>query len=254
MQEFFQDAEVKLAELWELLAERELGIIPGPRSRKDVTDGTDLRVDFVYEEATPEPVALEVTSIPLGELRAAHRAGDRWSAQLDDTVKSERLGTWVVHFSAHSNIRDLSDEILEILRSQPRAGTIRDPRDRFTLMRRESQEDEQNGVYFMGVSTKAFSISGFSRDLLGATLSNAAKLGETRPRRTHLIVNVGLHKSLDPTKTLVPPSPIQAPPLAAIDWIWITFHTDPKGFSDREWIWWAQPGDEEWKTHSGQLL
>ena len=252
MHHFFADPEDKLAELFEILVEGKLKIVPGARTRKDVTDGTDLRVDFVYDLASPDPLALEVTSIPLGELLAAHKAGDRWSSELDETVRSEKLGRWVIHFSAHSKIRELSDEILEILRSQPTQDTLQNPDRRFTLMRRPPEGVEENGVYFMGVSTRAFSITGFSRELLGAAISNATKLRETRPRQTHLMVNVGLHKSRDSTNTLVPPSPDQVPPLAAIDWIWVTFHTDPKG-SDREWVWWARPGDDEWNTHTGEL-
>ena len=56
-----------------------LEIVPGPRTRKDATNGSDLRVDFVYGDATPEPIALEVTTIPMGDLNAAHAAGDKWS-------------------------------------------------------------------------------------------------------------------------------------------------------------------------------
>ena len=246
------DPEKQLANLFEKLVSLKLDVDPGPRTRKDVTDGTDLRVDFVYEEAIPHPLALEVTSIPLGELRAAHRAGDRWSRDLDKAVRSEGLGRWVVHFSAHTNIRELSDEILEVLRSQPGDKTIRDPARRFTLMRRPV-EDDGDGVYFIGVSTRASVITGFSRDLLEVALSNAKKLEETRPRQTHLMVHVGLHMSQDPTNTLVPPSSDQVPSLAAIDWIWVTFHVDPNGMRDREWVWWAQPGDDEWNTHRGEL-
>lgn len=248
----FFDPEEQLADLFETVVQQKLDITPGTRTRKDVTDGTDLRVDFVYDEAQPEPLALEVTSIPLSELLAAHSAGDRWSRSLDETVKAEELGRWVVHFSAHSNIREQSDRIVDVLRSSPNEDIVRDPDDKFTLMRRQPEEGEAHGIYFMGVSTNAFSMTGFSNQLRGVALSNAQKLEETRPRQSHLIVHAGMHLSRDPANTLVPPSPDQVPPMASIDWVWVTFLTQPED-SAREWLWWARPGDDEWNTHAGNL-
>lgn len=58
MVHLFFDPEEQLAELFETLVQRKLDTTPGTRTRKDVADGTDLRVDFVYDEALAATAAI----------------------------------------------------------------------------------------------------------------------------------------------------------------------------------------------------
>lgn len=246
-------SEDRLAELFEDLVYQTLKVVPGPRTRKDATDGSDLRVDFVYEDASPGPLALEVTTIPMGELKAAHAAGDKWSRSLDDRVKSERLGHWDLFLSAHIQVKDHLNEIIEVIQSAPDQA-YRDPAGRFRLWRAQPESaGEEHGVQFMGVMTRGFAIEGFSQELLQTVMDNAEKLNEARPRQTHLIVQVGLSRSPDPTFTLVPSEPDALEVLSAVDWIWVVFSTGGEGMGDRPWAWWAQPGDYEWRFQIGPL-
>ena len=129
-------SEERLAQLFEDLVHEKLQVVPGPRTRRDATDGSDLRVDFVYEDASPRPLALEVTTIPMVELKAAQVAGDKWSSRLDDLVKSERLGRWNLFLSAHIQVKDHLNEIVEVIRSTP-GDVYNDPYKRFHLWREQ---------------------------------------------------------------------------------------------------------------------
>ncbi|MCH8983823.1 MAG: hypothetical protein IH943_06920 [Acidobacteria bacterium] len=245
----FEPTEEVIAELFEELIQSHFDVTVGLRTRKDATDGSDLRVDFVYEEAQPQPLALEVTSLPTGWLFAAHSAGEKWTSKLDEIAKSERLGLWRIHYSAETDIKQLVDVVADVLR-QPNADEYRDPENRFSLSRTQS---DTHGVAYLGVMGGVTGIGGFSADLLNTALDNAVKLSEARPRQTHLIVRVALNRSRDQTLTLVPPNPEQLPQLAHIDWIWVVFNTDSQGMGDRPWAWWARPGNNVWNVQIGSL-
>ena len=245
----FDPTEEVVAALFEELIQAKLDVTVGPRTRKDVTDGSDLRVDFVYEEAQPRPLALEVTSLPTGDLFAAHSAGEKWTSKLDEIAKTEKLGAWSIHYSAEVDIKQLVDVVADVLR-QVEENKHRDPENRFTLMRTDS---DTHGVVHLGVIGGVVRIEGFSADLLETALDNATKLGEARPRQTHLVIRVALNRSREQTLTLVPPDPVQIPELAYIDWIWVVFNTESKGMGDRPWAWWAQPGYTEWNVQIGSL-
>lgn len=246
----FDDPEVQLAELFELLINVKFGVIPGPRTREDATDGAGLRVDFVYDHASASPIALEATGMSLGELQASHPSETHWSRSIDEAVKSEQLGSWIVHFSATSKVDALQHPVIESLRSR-RGDAYYDSEGRFVLLRNEAGTED--GIHFFG-STQPERVSGFSRELLVTTVSNAGKLRAARPRSTHLIVLVGRNRSRDPSLTLVPPSSEIVPPLSAIDYIWVTFHNDREGLEGAQpWLWWARPGDKRWETQIGPL-
>ncbi len=246
----FDDPEVQLAELFELLVQEKFDVVPGPRTRKDASDGTDLRVDFVYESSSSKPIALEATGMPLGELQAAQPSDMHWSGAIDEVVKAEQLGSWIVHFSGASATDVLVDAVIESLRSRV-GDAYFDSDGRFTLLRNEAGGGDE--VFFFGPSQPT-AVTGFSRSLLVTAVANAAKLKGARPRSTHLIVLVGRNRSRDPSLTLVPPSSENAPPMAAIDYVWVTFHTGSEGIEDSHpWVWWAQPGDHRWETHVGPL-
>lgn len=242
-------AEDLLAEVFERLIGVHMGLATGPRVRKDVTDGTDLRVDFVYEEAQREPLALEVTTMPNASLRAAHSAGEKWTNEIDHMVRDEELGSWTVYYSADTDIKVLVDEVVAVL-GHLDSDLHRDPKGRFTLVRRN---DDDHGVRHTGVLGSVVPVTGFSKELLCVALDNATKLEETRPRQTHLLVHPHLLWSRDPELTVVPPHPEVVPALAAIDWIWVVFNTESQGMGERPWAWWASPGRDEWKVQIGEL-
>lgn len=246
----FDDPEVQLAELFELLVNEKFDVIPGPRTRKDATDGTDLRVDFVYDNASASPMALEATGMSLGELQASNPSEAHWSGAIDEVVRSEQLGSWIAHFGAVSNVAAVQDAVIESLRSRT-GDAYYDSEGRFVLLRNESGTED--GIHYFG-STQPERVTGFSRELLVTTVANAGKLKAARPRSTHLIVLVGRNRSRDPSLTLVPPSSQKIPPLAAIDYVWVTFHTDREGLEGvQPWLWWARPGDSGWETQIGPL-
>lgn len=248
----FEDPEVQLAELFEILVHRELGVTAGPRIRSEASDDEyGLHVDFLYEAPSGRPMALEATTMPVGDLHAADPSEDHWSGTIDDVVKAEKLGSWIVHFSGSPRAGRLQAEAIEALRSRS-ADAYYDSDGRFTLLRNEAGGD--NGVHYFGPSSEPEQVTGFTRQLLVTAVESAAKLREARPRATHLMVLVGRQRSRDPSLTLVPPSPESAQPLSAIDWIWVTFSARPEGLEGAlPWIWWAQPGDSGWETHSGPL-
>jgi hypothetical protein len=245
----FDPTEDLLADVFEGLINVHMGATPGPRTRKDVTDGTDLRVDFVYEAAEPDRLALEVTTMPNASLRAAHSAGEKWTSEIDEIVRAEELGSWTVYYSADTDIKGLVDEVLGTLRKLD-SNPYRDPDRRFALV---PTEDDGHGVIHAGVLGSVTHVIGFSEELLSVALDNAAKLKEARPRQTHLLVHPHLLWSRDPELTLVPPHSDDLPALAAIDWIWVVFSTSVQGMGERPWAWWAHPGQGEWNVQIGQL-
>ena len=84
----FDPTEEVIAGLFEELIQAKLDVTVGPRTRKDVTDGSDLRVDFVYEEAQPRPLALEVTSLLTGGVvRIEGFSADLLDTALDNATK-----------------------------------------------------------------------------------------------------------------------------------------------------------------------
>lgn len=246
----FDDPEVQLAELFELLINVKFGVVPGPRTRKDATDGTDLRVDFVYEHSSRSPMALEATGMSLGELQTTHPSDTHWSRTIDEVARSEQLGSWIVHFSTTSKADALQHAVIESLRSRT-GEAYYDSEGRFVLLRNEAGAD--HGVHFFG-PTPPERATGFSREILVTAIANAGKLKAARPRSTHLIVLVGHNRSRDPSLTLVPPSTEKVPPMAAIDYLWVTFHTDREGLEGAQpWLWWARPGDSRWETQIGPI-
>lgn len=246
----FDDPEVQLAELFELLVNVKFDVFPGARSRKDATDGTGLRVDFVYDHASASPIALEATGMSLGQLETSHPSDTHWSRAIDEVVRSEQLGSWIVHLNATTDVPALQQAMIESLRSR-KGDAYYDSEGRFVLMRNEAGTDD--GIHYFG-PTPTEKVTGFSRELLVTSVANAGKLKAARPRSTHLIVLVGRNRSRDPSLTLVPPSSENVPPLAAIDYVWVTFHTDREGLVGAQpWVWWARPGDSRWETQIGPL-
>ena len=84
-------AELNAASTVEKLAARHLGIAPGPRTPQDAEKGA-LRVDFIYEKAEPQRVALEVTSLRFSEFLAGGDAARKLEEELNRLIMQERLG------------------------------------------------------------------------------------------------------------------------------------------------------------------
>jgi len=82
------------------------GITPGPRECHDAQPGR-LRVDFVYSQAQPKPMAMEVTMLTLGWHRAGVKEADRLIGRLSSLSEREGLGAWLVTVRTDSNLKAL---------------------------------------------------------------------------------------------------------------------------------------------------
>jgi hypothetical protein len=95
------------------------GITPGIRECHDAQKG-HLRVDFVYPDARPRPLALEVTGIVASQDESGAREAQRLSDRLTRVAEAEGLGGWVVSVEIDSDFRRVEPEILKVLRdAQP---------------------------------------------------------------------------------------------------------------------------------------
>jgi len=95
------------------------GISPGSRECHDARPGR-CRVDFVYANATPRPIALEVSAIVAGDDLAGVGAADDLSRRLSKVAEEEELGAWLVSVRTDRSLRNLEPEILKVIRdAQP---------------------------------------------------------------------------------------------------------------------------------------
>jgi hypothetical protein len=91
----------------------------------------------------------------------------------------------------------------------------------------------------LSVAGSGFQILGFTSLLEGAIAQNAAKLGEARPRETHLAVLVfRWDLSDDPTETPPPTLPEE------VDALWVVH---PDWVRPGPVVWLAHRGDKEWR-------
>jgi hypothetical protein len=96
------------------------GITPGIRVCHDAQSQSHLRVDFVYPNPRPRPLALEVTAIVASEDESGAREAERLSERLTRVAEAEGLGSWVVALQIDRVFRRLEPEILKVIRdAQP---------------------------------------------------------------------------------------------------------------------------------------
>lgn len=251
------------------------GITPGHRECHDAQPG-HLRVDFVYPDAAPRPIALEITMLTLGEHRAGVSAAEALAIRLSEVAERERLGAWLVTVrTIDTNLRALEAEIIKVLRDAQRVrekllredGQIRpghyttdelhalpneEARRRFAAEHKRLKEmglQEMKPVaaereHVVGVLplTGWFDIGSFTEELQQAVNDNAEKLGEAKGLEHHLAVLVDrFDASTYPELTDVPHF---APEL---DVAWVV-HRWRHGETWRA-VWVVRVGDISWRVY-----
>jgi hypothetical protein len=98
------------------------GITPGTRVCHDAQK-SHLRVDFVYPDARPRPLALEVTAIVASRDESGARASDALSKRLTRVAEAQGLGAWMVAVETERDFRRLEPEILKVIRDASRSAS-----------------------------------------------------------------------------------------------------------------------------------
>jgi hypothetical protein len=253
---------VRIAEIVEAILRAEFDIDPGPRARRDAVVG-GLRVDFVYEEALPTPMALEVSSLTDSLDAAGTAEAFKMEDRLTRRAMLEGWGTWVVSVSSAARMRDLEPEIEGLIRTgrpirpgdynsadllqQPESEVRRIVElhrrlERLGLVNLEPLEREGGDFVAIMSLGGAGVITGFEEGLRAVIRENAQKLGEARPRRTHLAIDVArFDASRYPHQT--PPG--RLPP--EIDMVWVVHRYGPRTLPN---VWSLARGEVEWHQHS----
>lgn len=91
------------------------GIEPGSRECHDAQKGR-LLVDFVYPDARPRPIALEVTSIVDDAFLAGAKATDAAIGRLTALAEKEKWGSWLVVVVAIERVKRLEPIIADVIR------------------------------------------------------------------------------------------------------------------------------------------
>lgn len=249
------------------------GIEPGPRECHDAREGK-LRVDFVYPEASPQPIALEITGIWDGKHRGGVRRADRATVNLSEIAEREQLGAWLAAVRTDENLRDLQPEILNVIR------TARPNRERMLrndeqirpgqytandLARLPSRKAERrfmeahDRLKQMGLvevkpihgrrehviailpMTSVRDVVGFGDDLENAIEDNARKLGEADRYEHHLAVYVERFNA-SRSSDLTPPPHLPD----EIDVLWVVHQW--RDHDERYPTWVVSRGDTEWRV------
>lgn len=235
----------------------------GKLKRHDAAKGC-LRVDFMYADAKPRALAVEVSSIVDESYMAAAKGADRLVGELQKVVKGERLGSWLVATFGERPAKGMKAEILGLMRCGVSV-SIDDPyerpffrpgtkdgaaaeyerlRDRLVkagvvcVWKYRSAPAEQHDVKLLGTS-ELLRVTGFSEALQDRISDNDDKFEEARPSSTHLVVAVNtVWADRDPAQTPVPTLP------ASIDALWVVQEVDKEG---RAHGWWTgKPKADAW--------
>jgi hypothetical protein len=206
------------------------GTDAGRRVCHDAQPGR-LDVDFVYPDAKPLPIALEITSL----LDAAFLAGGREAFRVQDhltaVAEREELGSWLAMVNTERRMKDLESRILDLIRKgREIAPGYYTHHDLMPLSAGEQEEfmrlhDElkamglvdlrrwpttrENAVW-AGPMTDARVIGGFSSALQATVDANSEKLSDPRlgNYECHLAVRVDRFDfSVGPEETAIPGFP-----------------------------------------------
>jgi hypothetical protein len=249
------------------------GITPGTRVCHDAQAG-HLRVDFVYPDARPRPLALEVTAIVAAEDESGSRAAIALGERLTATAEDEGLGAWLVAVQMNLGIRRLGPEIMKVIRdAQPireqligNGGSIRPgyytsdelmrlPRDQWGAFIAEHERlkelglndvtpvhmDRENFIGLLPMRTGI--VRGFDEELQERVNAKAGVLGQVPDFQRHLAVLV--HRwdvSGDPESMPVP----ELPP--TIDVLWVVHRWSHE--SDRPEVWVTRRWRASWNVHT----
>lgn len=250
-----REAEEQIAEYIEAAVARHDGRDLGARTRGDGSNG--LRVDFTYDTATP-PVAMEITALVDPDVRSLGAELLKLEASLQETVRAEHLGSWLLGIRVGANVGRLREPLIELLRrNRGRTGVAlytadQAPEDMsddnlvhlarlidLGLVSALHTDGENEVSIFPPVANTLTSDSGFGT-LLRATMSaNVDKLREAKSRETHLVV------TLDRSDLNPDPGRTPAPELLdGIDVLWVL-----PGYFNAKWTYrlWRTVGDRQWQ-------
>lgn len=246
------------------------GITPGERVCYDARKGP-IRVDWVYPDARPRPLALEVTAIVASEDEAGSRESVRLSERLTEAAEAEGLGSLVVAVQIDRDFRLLQREILDIIRKKQsereqmlaegtsiRPGYFTDlgkvPTDRLGAYIAEQERLKELGLnsvtpiawkrenYIGVLPGRADVVRGFDEELRERLDAKADVFGEVGDLQRHLaVILLRRDVSGDPDSMAVP----ELPP--TIDILWVV-HRWTYG-RDRPEIWVARRGSSSWSVH-----
>jgi len=238
------------------VARRDLGQEWGPWCERDARDESGLRVDVTFEGSS---IALELTSLHDPEWRNASATARKIEERLTAFAHGRKLGSWVVTVPSDARLNDIEPAVMQLMES----GTEITPMDYSSrdlvqaeargelaeflnrhhelrdlglvrLVRRPGSESVHLWVVGPG-----FQILGFTDLLAEAVANNAAKLGEARPRETHLaVLVVRWDLSEAPSETRPPVLPDE------VDVLWVV-HLARSGGEAQVWL--AHRGDDSWQ-------
>lgn len=250
------------------------GITPGRRECHDAQPGR-RHVDYVYPDARPRPLALEVTSIVAEVELKAEGASSTLGGGLTEIAEAEHLGAWLVNIDAEHRFRDMEPEIAKIIRDaqvnrerllredgfiRPGWYTFHDlqrlPTREWDPFMAEHERLKQlgiievkpiratreNGVMIM-VSRSAEGFGSFREELDGAM---ARKIGTLR-REHDLERHLGVYlrrwdRSSEPEDTPVPEIAYE------IDVLWVVHAWRREAF-DYPPLWVARRGETAWRVY-----
>ncbi len=226
----------------------------GTRTRRDGDAG--LRVDFTYDSATP-PVAMEITALVQPAVRALGAELLKLEARLQQVVRTESLGGWMLGIREGTNVREIEGRLIELLRRhRGRRGVVVYSADNppgdltgddLVLVSELSgmgvvtamYSDQDNELSIFPPISDMTGTDGFGALIDGAMAANVDKLREARPRETHLVV------TLDRSDLGVDPASTPAPALLdGIDFFWVVL-----GYFNAKWtyrLWRTRAGDRHW--------
>ena len=249
------------------------GITPGARECHDAQPGQH-RVDWVYPDAGPMPIALEVTSLVAAVDKKGTAAAATLSRSLSIRAEAEELGGWIVAVNAERDLRSLEREIAKILQDATKsrerlletegfirpgiytdADLMRLPRSEWGSFIAEHERVRELGIvelkptrgirdHFVWVlPTQGGPVGPFSDELHGALEAKRETLGLEQDLERHLGVWVDRWDvSNEPAHTPAPELPPE------IDVLWVV-HRWRESFDEAP-VWVVRRRERSWRVHA----
>lgn len=202
-----------------------------------------LRVDFVYPDGWPRPLAVELTRLTSEAWRRGSVAVVELARELHLVAAKEQLGHWRLHVAYPIEVRDHRDELHKTLR---RGTEIQGPPSG-PIVSFNRQDSLSHQVDYMISSAATVSADDASESIADALAANLDKLREAHDMNleTHLVIwaEVGRYFGL---MNLVE-VPTAQDGREVIDGIWVISNVDPDHSQvSHPLAWFAHPGDAAW--------